>query len=295
MDPEATSALSALPGGYWIGAAACLGALVGSFLNVVIYRVPRGESLIHPGSRCPACDTPIRPWNNVPVLAWLWIRGRCRDCQARISARYPLIEAATALLFAAAVWRFGVTPSAAIAMLFVAGLVAAAGIDFDHRFIPDSISLGGLALGLSAVPALRVLEGAAPAEAWIHSAMGALLGGGLLWSVGFAHARICAFLGRRFEHWPDAESYPRPGELDYWYWFPGMGFGDVKLLAMIGAILGPVGVVHCILAASAAGLLLGLGWFVVRRDAAAPFGFGPALALGAVLALLLPASLLPLS
>ncbi len=295
MTPETEATLSALPAGYWIGAAACLGALVGSFLNVVIYRLPRGESLVTPGSHCPACDTPIRPWHNLPVLGWLWLRGRCRDCGARISARYPLIEAVTALLFAAVVWRFGPTPSAAIAMVFAAGLVAAAGIDFDHRIIPDSISLGGLALGLSAVPAIRVLEGAAPAEAWSHSLAGALLGGGLLWSVGFVHARLSAAMGRQFPHWPDEEGYPRPSQADYWYWFPGMGFGDVKLLAMIGAVLGPVGVVHCILAASAAGLLLGVGWYLVRRDAAAPFGFGPALALGALVVLLVPAPVFPLS
>jgi leader peptidase (prepilin peptidase)/N-methyltransferase len=286
---------SSLPFWYWIAVAICLGAVVGSFLNVVMYRVPRGESLWWPGSQCPACGAPIRAWNNVPVLAWLWLRGRCRDCRAAISARYPLVEALTALLFALAIWRFGPTPSAAIAMAFSAALIAAGGIDFDHHIIPDAISLGGLGLGLSAVPALRVVEGVPPQAAWIYSIAGALLGGGLLWTVGFVHARVCAARGRRFAHWPEAgERYPRPADADYWYWFPGMGFGDVKLLAMIGTVLGPLGVVHCLIAASAIGLLLGLVWFTVRRDASAPFGFGPALAAGALVVLLYPASLLPL-
>lgn len=181
-------------------------------------------------------------------------------------------------------------------MAFAAALIAASGIDFDHRVIPDTISLGGLALGLTALPTLRWVEGAPFSAAWLHALVGALLGGGLLWTVGFLHARICALQGRRFPHWPgDGEAFPRPGESDYWYWFPGMGFGDVKLLAMIGTVLGPLGVIECVLAASAAGLLLGLGWFLVRRDLSAPFGFGPALAAGALVALLLPASFLPLS
>ncbi len=293
MAPELASSL---PLSYWIVVALCLGAVVGSFLNVVIYRVPRGESLWWPGSQCPSCGAAIRAWNNVPVLAWLWLRGRCRDCRAPISPRYPLVEALTALLFALAIWRFGPTPSAGIAMAFSAALVAAGGIDFDHRIIPDTISLGGLALGLTAVPALRVWEGLPAPAAWTQAVTGALLGGGLLWTVGFVHARVCAAFDRRFAHWPEeGASFPRATEVDYWYWFPGMGFGDIKLLAMIGTVLGPLGVVHCLIAASAAGLLLGLVWFLVRRDASAPFGFGPALAVGALIALLLPASLLPLA
>lgn len=274
---------------FYVVASGCLGALVGSFLNVVIYRLPRDESLVRPGSRCPACGRAIRPWHNVPVLGWLWLRGRCRDCGARISPRYPLIETLTALLFAAAAWRFGWSASAPIAMAFAAALIAASGIDFDHQLIPDEISLGGLALGLTLVPALRVWEGASWQLAWTHALSGALLGAGLLWGVGFAHARWCAARGRRFEHWPgEGEDFPGPASADYWTWFPGMGFGDVKLLAMIGSVLGPVGVIQCVVAAALLGLLMGLVWVVVRRDVGAPFGFGPALAAGALVVLLAP-------
>jgi len=267
--------------------AALVGAIVGSFLNVVIHRLPRGESIVRPGSRCPACGRPIKPWNNVPILAWLWLRGRCPDCGAGIAARYPLVEAATAALFAGIGLRFGATPMTPLWMAFAAALLAAAAIDFEHRVIPDEISLGGLAVGLTLVPAAHVLEGVAVRDALLHAFGGALLGGGLLWIVGFVHARVCAAAGRRFEHWPgDGEAFPRPASLDYWTWFPGMGFGDVKLLAMIGAFVGPEGVVETLVAASLAGLLFGLAWAAVRRSWSTPFGFGPMLAAGALLAVL---------
>jgi len=273
----------------FVALAAVFGALVGSFLNVVIHRLPRGESIVHPGSRCPSCGHAIKPWNNVPVFAWIWLRGRCRECQAPISARYPFVEALTAVLFAMVAQRFGATPMALVWMAFGAALLAAGAIDFDHRIIPDEISLGGLVLGLTVVPLARVYEGAPASAAWLHAATGAALGGGLLWIVGFVHARICAAAGRRFDHWPEeGADFPRPNSLDYWTWFPGMGFGDVKLLAMIGAFLGPVGVIETIVAASAVGLLFGLGWGLLRRSFASPFGFGPMLAVGALVALLLP-------
>ncbi len=276
--------------------AVVLGAIIGSFLNVVAHRWPRGESLLRPASRCPACLHPIRPWHNVPVLGWLWLRGRCPDCGAAISARYPAVEAATALLFGWIALRFGPTLEAPVWMAFGAALLTAALIDLEYRLIPDEISLGGLVLGLTLWPALRVFGASVPAgAAWLEAGLGALLGGGLLWIVGFGHARLSAASGRRFEHWPEGdEDFPRPSSLDYWTWFPGMGFGDVKLLAMIGAFLGPAGVVQTLLAASVLGLALGLIWALVRRNFAAPFGFGPALALGALFALLVPlASFVP--
>jgi leader peptidase (prepilin peptidase)/N-methyltransferase len=273
----------------FVALAFVLGALVGSFLNVVVHRLPRGESIVHPGSHCPACGHAIRPWHNVPLLGWLWLRGRCRDCGIGISARYPLVELATAVLFAIVAERFGPSLLAGLWMGFAAALLVAALIDVDHRIIPDEVSLGGLVAGLTVAPALHVLAGVPARAAWLHALSGAVLGGGLLWIVGFAHARVCAVAGRRFAHWPEeGEDFPRPASLDYWTWFPGMGFGDVKLLAMIGAFLGPVGVIETIVAASAVGLVFGLAWGLVRRSFASPFGFGPMLAAGALLALLAP-------
>lgn len=284
-----------LPAALLAGAAGLLGAVVGSFLNVVIHRLPRGESVVWPGSRCPACGRAIRPWDNVPVLSWLVLHGRCRDCGARIALRYPLVEAGTAALFAVIALRFGPLPSTAVWLAFGALLLAAALIDIDHRIIPDELSLGGLALGLTAMPAARILEGAAPLPAFGSALAGAALGGGLLWVVGFAHARVCAALGRRFEHWPgEGEPFPRAGSLDWWTWFPGMGFGDVKLLAMIGSFVGPAGVLQTIVAASLVGLVFGVVWALVRRGLGVPFGFGPMLAFGALLAALVPLPALPL-
>jgi leader peptidase (prepilin peptidase)/N-methyltransferase len=270
------------------------GLIVGSFLNVVIHRLPRGESLSWPGSHCVHCNTAIQWFDNLPVLSYLALRGRCRHCKAKISLRYPAVELLTGLLFAVMALRYGVEPMLPLWCAFAAALVASAVIDFDHQIIPDEISLGGLVLALLLVPALQVLAGASFAGALGWSLLGASLGGGLFWTVGFLHARVSVALGREFEHWPgEGESLPTPGDADYWLWFPGVGFGDVKLLAMIGAVVGPFGVLYTILAASIAGLLIGLAWALATRRWAAPFGFAPAIALGALLVALLPEASLP--
>lgn len=289
MDP-----LAALPTGWLVALAGVLGLIVGSFLNVVIHRLPRGESVVWPGSHCPHCQRAIRPWENLPVLSFLALRGRCHGCGARIALRYPAVELLTGALFAAIACRYGVVPMTPVWLVFSAALVAAAAIDFDHRIIPDEISLGGLVLALACVPLAQILSGVALSSALMRSAAGALLGGGLLWLVGFAHARLAVATGRRFEHWPgEGEAPPRPGSLDYWTWFPGVGFGDVKLLAMIGAVLGPLGVLQTILLASLAGLVFGLVWAAIHRSLRAPFGFGPAIAVGALAVVLLPLRLFP--
>lgn len=266
-----------------------LGLLVGSFLNVVIHRVPRGESVVRPRSRCPACGHEIGALENVPVLSYLFLRGRCRACAAPIHWRYPAVELLTALVFAGVVARHGAGLEGAVLLVFASLLLAAAGIDFDHRIIPDEISLGGLAAGLVLAPAAAVASGGALVPALVHSGAGAALGFGLLWSVGFLHARLAVATGRTFPHWPgEGEAYPRPGSLDWWTWFPGMGFGDVKLMAMIGAFLGPVGVVETLLLGALAGVALGLAFWLATRDFAQPFGFGPALAAGALAVVLSP-------
>jgi leader peptidase (prepilin peptidase)/N-methyltransferase len=285
------TAMKGLPDpAWWSAVAFAFGLVIGSFLNVVIHRLPRGESIVFPGSHCPACDAAIHPLDNVPVLSYLWLRGRCRRCGARISWRYPAVELLTGLVFAAIAWRTGPDLATPLLMVFAAGLIAAAMIDLDHRIIPDEISLGGLVLGLVALPLLQLAGGAPLGASLARSWSGAFVGGGVLWTVAFLHARLSAAWGRRFAHWPEpGEGYPKPTSLDYWTWFPGMGFGDVKLLAMIGAFLGPWGVLETIVAASLAGLLMGVGWALATRSWNSPFGFAPAIALGALLVLLLPA------
>jgi leader peptidase (prepilin peptidase)/N-methyltransferase len=221
---------------------------VGSFLNVVIWRLPRGESLLHPGSHCPACDRPVRWYDNVPVLGWLWLRGCCRDCRAPISARYPLVEAATALLFAACGVAFGASVELAPALVFCAALVAVSGIDLDHRIIPDVIvlPLTALALAYWAVFDLSVLP-------W--AVIGALGGAVFLLAIALA--------------------YPS-----------GMGLGDVKLALMMGAFLGGA-VVPALFAGFLAGAVVGVAMIarhgMSARKQAVPFG--PFLSAGAVLAL----------
>ena len=138
--------LAELPAAAAVAYAGLLGLLIGSFLNVVIHRIPLGESLLRPGSRCPGCQRPIRPWENVPVLSWLLLRGRCAGCGRWISLRYPAVELLTGMLFAALVYRTGVGWMTPVWLAWGAALVTAAVIDFDHRFIPDEVTLGGLAV-----------------------------------------------------------------------------------------------------------------------------------------------------
>lgn len=265
------------------------GMVIGSFLNVVIYRLPLGESVVHPGSHCPGCNTPIAAYDNVPVLSYLVLRAKCRSCKTHISLRYPAVELLTGLVFVAIAWRFGPSWIALLFMLWAAALIVAAGVDIDHQIIPDEISLGGLVVGLVAVPLVHSAAGLPYQAALIQSVLGAVVGAGALWTVAFLHARVSVATGREFPHWPgEGEALPRPNEADYWLWFPGLGLGDVKLLAMIGAFVGVWGVLHTIVAASVLGLVMGIGWAAVTRRWDAPFGFGPAIAVGAIVSLFMP-------
>jgi leader peptidase (prepilin peptidase)/N-methyltransferase len=244
---------------------------------------------VHPRSRCPGCREPIAAYDNVPVLSWLFLRGRCRRCRTAISVRYPLIEALTGAAFVAIALAHGASVLTLLWWMFAAGLIAAAGIDFDERWIPDSISLGGLAFGLAFVPLAQAHAGAAYGSALAHSALGAALGGGSLWAVGFAHARVSQALGRRFEHWPgEGNELPKFPSLDYFTWFPGLGFGDVKLMAAVGAFVGPLGVAQVILLAALLGLLVGVLTLIARRTGDTPFGFGPAISAAALIVAALP-------
>lgn len=232
---------------------AAVGLIVGSYLNVVIHRLPLGRSTVHPRSRCPRCDAAIRARDNVPVLSWLLLRGRCRACGAPIHWRYPLIEVATAVLFVASVERFGPRPEALLAAILGSLLLALAAIDVDHLYLPDRLTLGGTVAGVA-------LQGLADGGSLASAVQGALLGGGLLLVV--AGAWLLA-AGRE-----------------------GMGLGDAKMLAMIGAFLGWPGVAVTLVVAAAAGAAAGVGLLAARRiDLQARLPFGLFLALGGLVAL----------
>ena len=227
-----------------------IGAVVGSFLNVVIWRLPREESLIRPGLHCPACGAPIRWRDNLPILSWLLVRGRCRSCRAGISVRYPLVELGSALLSFFLFQRFGASWHYLVYFGFAAGLLAASAIDLVHRIIPDEISLAGTAAGL-----LIALIPQAPVP--FRSALLGALAGFLSLSLVIAGYWL---LTRR----------------------EGMGMGDPKLLAAIGAFLGWQALPFVVLAASFTGTIVGLGMILVQKKGRFyKIPFGPFLSLGA--------------
>lgn len=234
-----------------VTAAAILGLVLGSFLNVVAHRLPRGLSLSRPASRCPSCEHPIRARDNVPVLSWLALRGRCRDCGASISARYPLVEAATAALFAATVAvRYPDRAPIALGLLLVAFLVPLALIDLDERRLPDALTAPAAAAALIAG---AVLDPGGEVERLVAGAAA----GGCFLAIAFA--------------------YPA-----------GMGLGDVKLAGVLGLYLGgevAVAIAAALLSSVAVGLAI-----VAREGIAAgrktAIAFGPFLAAGAVVAIL---------
>lgn len=230
-----------------------LSICLGSFLNVVIFRLPRGQSLVTPPSRCTTCGYALRWFDNVPIASWVFLRGRCRGCRAPISPQYPIVELTTGLLFLLVVWFTPVGPLMLGRLIFVCILVALFGIDLEHQILPNSITLPGIAIGL-----LFSLLGP---PGWVASLLGVLLGGGLLYGIAGAY-----YLVRREE---------------------GLGMGDVKMLAMIGAFLGWKAVLVTLVLSSFSGAIVGVALIAAQRGGmrlALPFG--TFLAMGAVAAML---------
>jgi len=233
-----------------VGVVFVFGACIGSFLNVVIWRLPRGESLVWPGSRCPACQAAIPAWANLPIVSYLLLLGRCRACRVRISPRYPFVEALTGALFALLLLAHGPSARLVVEWAIAAALVAVIFIDIDHFIIPNSITMPGLVLGL-------VLAIAAPSLGvgiW-DAIRGIALAGGSFWllSVG----------------WP----WLRGKE--------GLGFGDVKLIAMLASLLGTSAAIGIIFLGSVIGLAYGVPKLLIERkglDTRVPFGPGLAIA-----------------
>ncbi|SMC25216.1 type 4 prepilin peptidase 1 Aspartic peptidase. MEROPS family A24A [Desulfacinum hydrothermale DSM 13146] len=228
-----------------------VGCCLGSFFNVVIHRLPSRQSLVFPGSRCPSCRSPIAWYDNLPLLSYLLLRGRCRSCKARISLRYPLVELLTGILALLLYRQFGLGFSFVLFFIFSALLLLIAFIDLDTYLIPDVLSLSGLVVGLIASLVGSHLS-------WSDSLLGALLGGGLFYAVAWAYQAL-----RKQD---------------------GLGGGDIKLLAMIGAFTGWQGVVFTIFVSSVLGTAVGLGMMVRHREkmASARIPFGPFLSLGAI-------------
>lgn len=226
-------------------------ALFGSFLNVCIYRIPLEKSVISPGSCCGSCNRPIPWFDNIPIISWFLLRGRCRECGGRYSFRYPLIEFLTPLLVLLLYLRFALTVSFVIYSLLVMSLIVITFIDLDHQIIPDEISIPGIIFGFLSSFFL-------PQPGWFSSLLGILVGWGSLALVFYSYLWLT---GRE-----------------------GMGGGDAKLLAMLGAFLGWSAVPFIILVSSLLGSLIGLTLMTVKgKDRYLAIPFGPYLALGGLL------------
>jgi len=229
------------------------GTVVGSLLNVCIYRLPKEESIVAPRSRCPACQSPIHALDNIPLVSFALLRGRCRACGASIAWRYPLVEALTGILFALTVVRFGVTLQAAFLLTFLAGLIVISFIDLDHQIIPNVITLPGIPLGILTGFLFRD-------PPLLDRLIGALAGAGFLYLVLFYGGVL--------------------------YGQEAMGEGDLNLIAMVGAFLGWKAVIVTILVGCLVGSAVGLSLIALRRlGRRQHIPFGPFLSLGAVVAL----------
>ncbi len=222
--------------------AVLLGLIVGSFLNVCIHRIPAEQSIVKPRSRCPACQAGIAWYDNIPVLSYIILRGRCRACGATIPLRYPAVEIATGLISWVIFHHFGIPWLYAVWFIYSAALLTLSMIDLDHRIIPDGISLSGIVIGL-------LLSAFTPLQPFLDSLIGVIVGGGFLLVVGLAYETV-----RKQE---------------------GIGGGDIKLMAMAGAFTGWKGALFTIFGGSLVASILGISLMIARRSGAQlaiPFG-----------------------
>jgi leader peptidase (prepilin peptidase)/N-methyltransferase len=222
-----------------------LGACIASFLNVVIWRVPRGESIVNPPSHCPKCGASIRWWQNIPVLSWICLRGRCAGCRAPISPRYVLVEILGGALFLAVFTTFGLTPATPVYWLWISLMIAGSFIDFDHKLLPDFVTVGGMVLGVAYATLLYFLSPQAGREFLsfsnpiVYSLSGLAFGFGLLWLVRYFGSKA---FGRE-----------------------AMGLGDVFLMGAVGALFGPVAVLVSLVLSSLFGSIVGIGMILLSK------------------------------
>ncbi|MDY6936671.1 MAG: prepilin peptidase [Cyanobacteriota bacterium] len=251
-----------LSAGFAFGLVFILGSAIGSFLNVVVYRLPAGLSLLWPPSRCPHCFHRLGARENVPILGWLWLRGRCAHCRAPISARYPCVEAATGLLFVWVFLTYGWSPLTWGYWVFFSWLLALSAIDFDTMTLPDALTQSGLVAGVIFQVVLAASVAGEPTRIY-HGLMVGIVGAVVgIWVLDIISIVGSTLLGQ-----------------------PAMGGGDAKLMAMMGAWLGwklmlLAGFIGCAIGAFAGGGAIALGWLDRRQ----PMPFGPFLAMGAAIA-----------
>lgn len=237
----------------FLALAAAIGLAVGSFLNVCIHRLPRRQSLSSPPSRCPHCGAGIRWYDNVPVVSWLALGGKCRGCRAPISIRYPAVEIVTALVWIAIVWMTPVSPLLASRLVLATALIVLFMIDLEHQLLPNAITLPGILIGF----AFSFVAPPGPLE----SLLGILLGGGVLYAIAAGYY--------------------------FWRKEEGMGMGDVKMLAMVGAFLGWRAVLLTLVLSSFAGAVIGMALMTTQRgNLKYALPFGTFLALGTLVAML---------
>ena len=254
-----------------------LGACIASFLNVVIWRVPRGESIVSPPSHCPKCGSSIKWWQNVPIVSWLALRGKCANCRAPISPRYILVELLGGLLFLAAFFKCCPVPSSGpvywtsmavsllVAWIWISLMIAGSFIDFDHQLLPDFVTVGGMVLGVvwaifKGVWSVATFGWSYKAAAWmpvISSVSGLVLGFGLLWLV----------------RWLGTKAFKREA----------MGMGDVFLMGAVGALFGPIAVIVTLIVSSVLGSLVGIALIALSKTKLGKFTaipFGPYICMG---------------
>ncbi|MBA2485784.1 MAG: prepilin peptidase [Nitrospira sp.] len=230
------------------------GAVIGSFLNVCIYRLPREESVAWPGSHCPSCRQTIAFYDNLPMVSYVILQGRCRACRAAISIQYPLVEAANAIGYVVVFWMFGITAVACVYAALVSALIVVSGTDLSHTIIPDAVTLPGIVVGLLCAAFILPIG-------IVDSVLGVLVAGGILWFLAWISPYV---FGKE-----------------------GMGGGDIKLMAMVGAFIGWQPALLAIMIGSLLGSVVGGGLIasrVMRREQYIPFG--PFLAVGSFIALL---------
>jgi leader peptidase (prepilin peptidase)/N-methyltransferase len=246
------------------------GSIVGSFLNVCIYRMPQGKSVVWPGSHCPNCEKKIPWYDNIPFLSYLLLRGRCRFCKKQISIRYLLVELLTALAFVLLFNRYGLTYDFFVYIVFVSSLIIATFVDIKHRIIPDEVSVGGIILGflLTAIKGFNLGPVSYDMRPIFNSFLGIILGGGIIYLTGVLFDLVYFKLLKK---------PPIQGETE------SMGGGDVKLLAMIGAFLGWKIAILTFFLAPFFGAIIGIINVVVKKDHTIPYG--PFLSLAAFLSL----------